>query len=303
MGRVRRGALVTLAIAGTASMASTQEFEPRTYSATPVGLNFLGLGYGFSTGNVLLDPSLPIEGLDADLHTALFRYTRTLSFFDRTAKLKVVLPWSAGDWRGLVEGEPGQRSANGLGDARFALETIVAGARAMTAEELAKSQPGTLLGARLQVVMPTGSYDPSELVNLGSNRWAFVPEMGISHNVGAWTLEAAWNAWLFTDNADFLEGHRLDQDPLFVAKFHAIYTIRSGFWWALAAGFGYGGQTKVDGAPRATLQRNTRFSAMLVYPVSASTGVSVAITSGKNSGAGADFDGIAVGYQVAWTDR
>ena len=55
------------------------------------------------------------------------------------------------------------------------------------------------------------------------------------------------------DNDDFL-GARLEQDPLLVAKFHAIRTIRPGFWWALAATYGYGGRT------RSTASRGTRFS-------------------------------------------
>ena len=43
------------------SRVLAQELAPRTYINSPVGINFLGAGYVFSSGNLLLDPALPIE--------------------------------------------------------------------------------------------------------------------------------------------------------------------------------------------------------------------------------------------------
>ena len=75
---------------------------------------------------------------------------------------------------------------------------------------------------------------------------------------------------------------------------------RPGFWWAVAAGYGYGGRTVVNGSPRETLQKNFRFTGMIAFPLSARAGVSVAFGSGRNAGAGADFDSVAVAYQIAF---
>ena len=75
-----------------------QELEPRTYAQTPIGVNFIAVGYGFSTGNVLMDPALPIEGLDADLDLIFLRYTRSFAFLGRSAKVKILAPWSGGDY-------------------------------------------------------------------------------------------------------------------------------------------------------------------------------------------------------------
>jgi hypothetical protein len=107
-----------------------QELEPRAYAQTPTGVNFLAVGYGFSTGNVLMDPALPIEGLDADLDLVFLRYTRSLALFGRSAKVKVLAPWSAGDWKGGLEGEEGiqRRRDSGGGDLRLALEVNFLGA-------------------------------------------------------------------------------------------------------------------------------------------------------------------------------
>ena len=46
-----------------------QELEPRLFTNVPVGMNFAILGYAYSRGNVLMDPSIPIEDLDSKLHT------------------------------------------------------------------------------------------------------------------------------------------------------------------------------------------------------------------------------------------
>src|SRR5215510_13364743 len=53
-------ALVALALLAAAT-AQAQELEPRAYTNTPVGMNFLVLGYAFTKGDVALDTSVPIE--------------------------------------------------------------------------------------------------------------------------------------------------------------------------------------------------------------------------------------------------
>ncbi len=47
--------------------ANAQELEPRAYSPSPVGVTFLVVGYAHSVGDVLFDPSLPFEGVEARL--------------------------------------------------------------------------------------------------------------------------------------------------------------------------------------------------------------------------------------------
>ena len=73
--------------------------------------------------------------------------------------------------------------------------------------------------------------------------------------------------------------------------------------FALAAGYGYGGRTTVDGVKRDTIQRNWRLALMVAYPIRANQGISISIGSGGNFGAGTDFDTIAIGYQYAWGGR
>lgn len=201
-----------------------QELEPRTYALVPKGVNFLAVGYGLSTGNVLMDPALPIEGLDADIHLLFLRYTRSLSLLRRAAKVKILAPWSAGDWVGSLQGEPTiqRRRDAGAGDLRLALELNFLGAPAVDREEFTAYNQRWIAGASVVVVAPTGAYEGDKLLNLGSNRWSVRPEVGFSCTLRHWTVEAAASVWFFGDNDDFLEGNDLSQRPLHVLKGHLV---------------------------------------------------------------------------------
>ena len=76
------------------------------------------------------------------------------------------------------------------------------GAPALTLDELKVAPKRTALTANLTVAPPWGDYDSDQLVNLGNNRWAFKPEIGVYQPVGRFTLEGYAGAWLFTANHD-----------------------------------------------------------------------------------------------------
>jgi hypothetical protein len=40
---------------------AAQDLEPRAYSNSPIGLHFVLVGYAYTTGKLLTDPSLPID--------------------------------------------------------------------------------------------------------------------------------------------------------------------------------------------------------------------------------------------------
>ena len=52
---VRRGLLASAVIMGAVASAAAQELEPRGYSASPVGVNFAGAAYAYSTGAIVYD--------------------------------------------------------------------------------------------------------------------------------------------------------------------------------------------------------------------------------------------------------
>lgn len=296
----RIAVLVVACLGAFAGLGRAQEIEPRTYANTPVGLNFLAVGYSYSKGNIFMDPALPIEDLDGRVNLALVRYIRTFNLFGASAKAKVVLPVASGHWDGFLEGEYRTRDASGLGDARVGLDVLLVGAPVLERAQFAEYEPKSVIGLRFDLVVPTAQYDSSKLINLGSNRWAFHSEVGWSKALGKWTLEAAGGVWVYTDNSDFYGGLTVSQDSFLVAKVNAIRTVRPGLWWAVGMGYGQGGQTFVDGVPRATSQKNWRITAMVVLPLSQTSGLSLTAISGKTFQAGPDFDVLAVAYQFSW---
>ncbi len=176
--------------------ATGQELTPRAYAPNPTGGNIVVFGYGRSTGGVLFDPSLPFDDVNATINAGSLLYGRTFGLFGRSANAAVVLPYVWGEVDGLVEGEYQRITRSGLSDLRGQLTVNILGGPALTPREFASHRPGTILGLSLAVAVPSGQYDPSKLINIGSNRWSFKPEVGVSKTKGRWYLELYGGVWM-----------------------------------------------------------------------------------------------------------
>jgi hypothetical protein len=280
-----------------------QELTPRAYAPNPTGGNIVVLGYVRTTGEVLFDPSLPFDDVNAAINGGSLLYGRTFGLFGRSANAAVALPYVWGDVDGLVEGEYQQITRSGLGDLRGQLTVNVLGGPALTPREFASHSPGTVLGLSLAVVAPTGQYDPSKLINIGSNRWSLKPEMGVSKTWGRLYLELYGGVWVFSDNTDFFGGSVREQDPIGTFQAHVSYTFKPRLWLAANATFYTGGRTTLDGAAKADLQRNSRLGLTLALPVGRRSAVKVAWASGFTTRVGADFDSLGVAFQTVWFRR
>ena len=81
--------VLTVAIAHT---AAAQEMEPRAYSPAPIGTQFVLLSYGYQSGDVLLDSSLPLKDVSINLNAASIGYGRTFNLLGRQANAAVLFP-------------------------------------------------------------------------------------------------------------------------------------------------------------------------------------------------------------------
>jgi hypothetical protein len=241
--------------------ASAQELTPRAYAPSPTGGNIVVLGYGRSTGEVLFDPALPFDDVDATVNGTSLLYGRTFGLLGRSANAGLVLPYVWGEVEGLVEGEYHQVTRSGLGDLRAQLTVNLLGGPALAPKEFASNRPDTVLGLSVAVSAPTGQYDPSKLINIGGNRWSFKPQLGVSTTAGRWYLELYGGVWLFGANSDFYGGSLREQDPLGTFQAHVSYTFKPRLWLAGNATFYTGGRTTLDGLVKADLQRNSRLGA------------------------------------------
>jgi hypothetical protein len=295
-------AIVLLAIAAIffPGPASAQSLEPRAYSNTPVGMNFLLLGYAYQKGDVLPDPSLPVKDLNVEIHSALLAYVRSLDVWGKSGKVDIIVPyaWLSGSGKaGEVEHD---REISGFADPALRFSVNLYGAPALSFEEFKSYRQDTILGVSLQVTMPLGQYDSNKLANIGTNRWSFKPEVGISQALGRWTLEASAAATLYTRNDDFFGGKTREQDPIYSLQGHLIYNFRSGIWAALDATYYFGGQSSIDGVESDDLQRNWRLGATLTLPVTLNHSIKLYASSGLYTRTGGDFDLLGIAWQYRW---
>jgi hypothetical protein len=294
------GLMLVLVIILLNGSVLAQDLEPRSQAGAPVGVNILILGYSYSDGNILLDQSLPIEGAEAKINALVMGYATTLNIFGRLAKFDVIVPFSHGTWRGLLDGEPASTTRTGFGDPRVRLGINFTGVPALFGKDFVKFHEKFVAGASLQVRIPLGQYNGDKLVNLGTNRWVFKPNLGAAINLGRWIIEGAVSVWIFTANPDFYGHNILTQKPLYAVQLHLAYRFKRGLWAALSLGRSWGGKTTVNDLARDDSQNNSILGLTLALPLYRKHALVLAFKSGITTRYGADFDTVALAYQYRW---
>jgi len=285
-----------------ASSISAQELIPAAYTPAPYGINLLSLATTYNSGDLAFDPSGPIEDASAKIFSSTLGYARTLKIAGRSANIGVVVPYVLGDLEGLYLGEQAYAERSGLGDLALRGAVNLYGAPAMSPKKFGTFKPRTMIGASLVVRAPTGQYDTSKLINIGTNRWAFKPEVGIVHVMGRWAIDAYVGGWFFTDNTDFYGGLTREQAPMLSTQFHVRYLFKPGLWAAVDGNFWNGGQTTVDGAVNDDKQRNSRVGLTVSIKVGRSQSLRVAASRGAITRIGGDFSSIGVSYGYSWVN-
>ncbi len=293
-------ALLALALAALTPRAQAQDIEPRAYSNAPIGGNFLVAGYAYTRGGLSLEPSLPITEPLLKTSNAVLGYARVIELGGQSAKVDVVLPYTWLDGTALYKGEPVARTVDGTTDASFRLSVNFYGAPALTLPQFASYEQDLIVGASLRVTAPTGQYDRTRLVNIGTNRWSFLPELGVSKASGPWTLELKAAATLYTDNTDFYGGSRRSQANIYSAGFHVVRSFANGMWASLDTTYFGGGRTTIDGDRADDLQQNWRVGATLAIPVDRLNSVKLYASSGVQDRTGNDYDLIGIAWQHRW---
>jgi Putative MetA-pathway of phenol degradation len=296
---------ITLSLAVLRFDVWAQDIEPRRWSHLPIGSNFAGAAYAYTEGEIFLDPVLRIEDGEFTLNTVAAKYTRSFEWLGKSARFDLTQAYHSGEWSGVLNGEPARVSRDGWGDTNLRFGVNLLGAPPLVGKEFAayraRTEPETIVGAGLAVQFPTGEYMDDKLINLGNNRFNFRPQLGVVHNRGKWSVEMTVAAWLFTDNDTFFKGNQLEQDAVWTADAHLIYTFRPGLWASASVGYGLGGETTVNDRESGNELSNLAWGLALGVPINRALGLKFSyIGAHTYADTGLDSDTISCGLSVMW---
>ena len=289
----------------TARAVLAQELEPRAYSPAPIGTTFVLGGFGRSEGPILLDPSLDVDHVQGDLWIATTGIGHVFSLAGRQARALAVVPIARGAISGDVRGQAERQDLFGLTDPRLKLSIGLRGAPALTLTEFSRARRrAVVVGASVTVMPPWGQYESTQLVNLGYNRWAVKPEVGVSRQAGRWTFEGYAGVWFFRTNGAYYPGDaRKRQDPVGAWQTHVAYALPGRTWVAFNGTWFGGGETRVDNVKSSDLQRNSRLGATVSVPIGSRQSVKFVYSTGATTRRGSDFNTFNVTWQLTMLSR
>ncbi|HRI20805.1 MAG TPA: transporter [Panacibacter sp.] len=277
--------------------ATAQDLEPRAYGNLPKGTNAIAVVYGFSSGNVLTDPSLPFKDFKVTAHNFGLGYVRSFALAGKLARVQVSMPLVLMSGKVKINGNDTSGVRNGFGDARIRFGINIIGSPALDKKDFRQYRQKTIVGLSLVTSVPTGLYYNDKRINLGSNRWAFKPEVGVSHRFKNVYAEAYTGVWFYTNNNKFLSTKKLEQQPALSIQLHACYYFKNQMWIGIDGNWFNGGKTIIDNAPSGELLDNKRVGATWSFPVAANQSLKLQFHIGAFTNTGYDYNVLSLGYQ------
>ncbi|QBY03898.1 transporter [Thalassotalea sp. HSM 43] len=289
-----------LPLLAVSQQSFAKELDPRSYINIPIDQNFIGALYIKTKGDVYTTPDVPVEDLTLDIDGPGVAYAYTFSMFGNASKFDIAGGQACADGEAIYLGDRVERRYCGMTDTFMRLNYNFYGAKAMELSEFVKQPKTMVIGASLQVGIPTGAYDKQYVLNIGSNRWFFKPEIGMSIPFGNWEFDAAVSAKFFTNNTELLYDQTFEQDPVYNIQSHLIYDFQPGHWISFNANYYFGGDTYVDGDKRADKTGNFRGGITYSYAINSQHSVKFIANKGITTKRGNDVDVVAVAWAYRW---
>ncbi len=277
-----------------ATICRGQDLAPRAYIIAPLHSN-----------------TVPITDATARVNVPVLSLSHSLNFLGRTATFTASMPYGVGKFRGTVVGAETLAYRSGLLSSNFRFSVNLIGGPAMNVQEYSKWKQKTIIGVSIKLVPPTGQYDPTKLINLGSNRWPFKPELGYSRRWGHWILDAYGGVWFFTANPEFFSHNQFSpgtntqsQSPTGSFEGHLSYDFKPRLWVSLDGNYWFGGSTSLNSVQNdATRQRNSRVGATASIPLTRHQTIKLSYNNGAYISYGGNYQNVSVGWQYSWIGR
>jgi hypothetical protein len=291
----------TLIIAQIAQPASAQFTDPRNYENTPIDTNQLEVSYTYVHANASIDASLVIAGARFNLNQGLVDYTRYFGLLHRMMWVEAAVPIA--NLSGSIRGTKLQGSTTGTGDSSYTVAMLLKGGPALTEAQFVDYQPTTTLGVSLTTTAPTGFYQPNKILNLGSNRWSFKPEIALSHPFGPdekFEFDAYANTYFYTDNTSYRSKQVLMQKPLPGLEAHLSYSFNDVLWASLDARYSFHGTTFVDSTNQNNAQQNLIVGSEVNVALTARNSLLLKFSRAVVHQNGPSLTGFSLAYDYTW---
>ncbi len=270
-----------------------------------MGVNFAGIGYGYTEADIGFDPVLELQDVQLEMSTWAGKYIRTFDLFDKSARIDLTQAYQKASWRGLQQGVEAEAHREGLTDTLLRFSMNLYGSPPLTGRDYAayraKHDVDTIVGVAMVMRLPTGDYFEDKLLNLGANRYELRPQLGVSHRRGPWSTELTTEVAFHTDNTSFYGGNTREQEAVFTAHSHVIYTFKPGLWVSGSLGFDLGGETKINGVDKNDKKHNVGFKLSGSYPISRTLGLNLSyFATQTQQSTGADTDSLLASIAYMW---
>lgn len=288
-----------------------QDLSPRAYVITPLHSNAVLLTWSYYDGSINFNGALPVSDAKGMYSVPIFSYYHSFGLFGRSANIVAALPYGVGHFQGTLAGAGQNLYRSGLVDSVYRLTVNLKGGPAMAPPEFLKWRQKVLLGVGVKVIAPTGQYDPTKLINWGTNRWSFKPEFGYSQRWNKWVLDGYAGIWFFTTNHDFWSRNAFypgtrsqSQNPIGAFEGHLSYDFKPGVWVSLDGNFWVGGNTSVNGIENPlTQQTNSRLGGTAAIRIARHQSLKFSYSDGTYIRFGGNYQNVSVAWQYSWLGR
>ena len=282
------------------SLSFAQDLEPRAYANLPKDANVIVGSYGFLKGNVVSDASLPVKDFIISSNNFGVGYMHTFGLANKLARVQVLIPFVLMDGHATVNEERIVGNRTGFGDMRIRLGINLLGSPALGIKEFQAYQQKTIFGVSLVTSVPTGVYYSDKRINIGTNRWGFKPEIGVSKRFKHVYAEVYSGVWFYTQNNAYLGNNILKQDPVLSFQGHASYYFKNQMWVGVNLNWFSGGKTEVDDLPAGSVINSSRVGATWSMPLTRSQSIKLQFNTGVFRDLGLNYDSIALSYQYVF---
>lgn len=193
-------------------------------------------GQHYSANKLYSNGELQTDDVDykTDIGIARFAWYPKLGPF--LTSLQAYVPFGKSQLK--IPGNTGSVTSSGIGD-----PTILSGIYIIN-DRAAK----TWFGVAGYITAPLGEYDNNKSVNLGSNRWKFKGELGLTKGFGNFFIDIAAGASWFGDNDEYGPTRNvLEQSKEYHIETHFSYNLTPSVYAALDYYYLTGGEQYLNG--------------------------------------------------------